>query len=872
MINTLGGLNYDAFLSVEDYRSYRDLLEKEILNRFLLSSGYPPFNTALTGIVDIIDPTKISTSESTRPLLVSNSSIEPLKVKVNPGMVVTPSGALVKVSENYNLSLARTEDNDINIVFVENEIIESGTQTINDYMENLASQEIQNPDSLRCVLKSDWDDVSLFSPTRKSNIVVIAVVSVIPTSGGGQELQIDLTKNTFNFNRPWFSVVDIRHRSSIGTGTVTDSNPHGMSYNDLTTSGNVGLFQGLSDSGLIVSRDRHVSKMTGSVYCKETIPLSRIKIDAGGVVTANSKYTKNNARYCELLAFPTRLGSVYEQGKTGNSIAAELIEGTNILVFGPNESLANPLMVEYTDTSALMPPISAPTNLLSFGLPAEDEIIVSGGITYPSIADPTITLEGSGPFPRRYFVYQLGNGTLQAYPQIVVPATRLDLIGTNLYQVPKPLQNPSRIRLGLTKTDSVSGMSVTITLYGKDTNAAPISESITLSSASGYVDENTPSNNFDSPYQSVVTSKTFGSLDSIQVDSRSNDGPLSTIQLWAEIEPGSTPEINDALKIAEIRWNGQGISQILDCRKISKGFYKKSYDLTPVGQSLVDSARLISSITSSPLWSGSSSLLFTEDFEDLKYLDSFRGFASSIDAVGVITVQNNGLIAAGDTITLKPGKVLTFVSGDPLISAGQVSIGSSASETRTLLIETINDLGFDSGITASVGSGDNNINLVLSGGLGSIGNTYVISGNLSNSLSMSFSGFNFGYDPIGECYLDRSITGLKSYRIPPSSNLRPSGYEYRERYRSRAVAIPMPVSDYRNFIVEAHGEDVYYPNSVRIRGSTYGNPNSWSEWKIMSPLANGSDGIYKYLFDSPVHKIQIEYYGKARGLSAYQIK
>jgi len=864
MANILGGLNYDAVLSSEDYRTYRNLVEKELLDRFLLSAGAPPYSNPLTGIVDVLNPTSISSSETARPFLVSVSTINSLNVKVNAGLAVTPSGALLDFSGNANLSLARTQNNDINVIFVENEIVQSGIQTLNDYMENLYSQDQQNSDMLRVALISDWNNTSLFPPSRKNNIVVIAVVTVIPTAGSGQELQVDLTQNSYSFNRPWFSIVDIQHRASIGTGTVTTYNPHGMSYNDLSTTGNVGLFQGLANTGLVVSRDRNRAKMTGAVYCVETIPLSRIKTDSGGV-TSGSPYGRVGAQYCELEAFPTRLGSVYEQNKKSNSIAAEVIEGTNLLVFGPNETISSTLTVEYTDTSALLPPVTAPTNFLTFGVPTKDEAIVAGGLTLSSIPDPTVNLEASGPFPRRYFIYQLGTGSLVSYPQVVIPATKLDALGTTLYAPPQQLQQPARIRFGLTKANMVSSMSVSITLYGKDIAASTISEVLTISTENGYVDEVVPSQNYDSVNQSVISTNTYAQLNYIQITSRTDDGPLSTLQVWAEIEPSSTPELNDAAKVAEVYWNGQGVTQIKDARRISRGFTAlENNGLSILGDSMLDSTRLLPTLSPPPATPPRK--LFTEDFENLKYFDSFKGFYPAINSTGTITIQNNGAILANDTITLRSGKILTATTGSATPSAGQFQIGSDASATRSNIIATINDSGFDSKISASSGSG-NNINLTLNYISGAIGNTIALS--TSNGLAFSVMGFKFGYDPIGECYFDRSTIGIKSFKIPSSSNLIPYTYDYRERYRSRAVAIPYLAGTYSVFSAEVHEEDLYLTSSIRIRGATLSAPYQWTPWAVMSPV--GAKGLYSYTFSGPVHKIQVEYYGRSRGISVYQV-
>lgn len=869
MSNILPGLNYDAVLGSQDYQTFRNLLEQAILSRFLLTTGSPPLTTPQTGIVDLVDPSQISASQTTRPYLVTVSTVNPLQISMNPGVAVTPSGAICQSSGSFSFALARVLANDVNIVFVENQIIPGGTQLLNDYEQPLFSQDVQNV-SLSSALLSDWNNVTLFPPSRQANIVVLAAVSVISGAGGVLELQIDMSQNTYAFVRPWFSVRDTQHRSFLGTGTATDQNPHATSLNDLTTSSSgVGLFQGLVDAGFIASTDIQRNKMTGAVYCTESIPLSRIQTDTTGTVTADSVYNKINAKYVLLTAFPTRLGSVYQQGIPANAISAEVIEGTNILVFGPDELLTQPLVAEYTEAQALVPPVSSPTNILTFGEPAAGELIVTGGLTYSTIANPTLDLNGSGPYPLRYTVYQLGNGSLVTYPQILLPSTRLDTIGTGMVPPSYTLQQAARLRLALTRANQVSSMQVTIQIYGKDSTGAAITEQLVFSVAGGYVDEVVPSNDFNGGNQFLISVNTYAVVNDIQVISRTDDGPLTMVQVWGEVEPGNASPINSAARVAFVDWNGMGVADIQDGRMISRGFQRpQQTSLDSVGQSQFDSLRMLSTLTTTPILNQSSNLLFTELFDDLAHFDSTEGFFAATSALGQIIINQNNTLANGDTITIAPGKTLTFVAGAPNPAIGQLNIGTAASDTVTSMIAVINNGTFATGVTASSGPGTS-VNLAYTSVPGTQGNAYTITDTLNNPLSITVSGYSRGYDPYGECYLDRSTIGLKSFTIPSDLNLTPYQYNYRSRYRCRAVAIPFLLGPKQFFGVELHRHDPYYGTSLRIRGALLPTPDTWTAWIPMTLVANGVGGLYEYNFSNPVHKIQVEFYGRALGMSTY---
>jgi hypothetical protein len=871
MSNVLGGLNHDALLSAEDYRVARDLAEAEVLDRFLLQSGQN-LGSAETGIVDAVDPGLIASTETSRPLQARVSQLDSLKIDVTAGVAVTPNGALIASTGATAFSLARVLAGDVNVVFLENEIIPDGPNLLNDYNDPLRTREVQNPDSLRVALLADFNNVSLFPPTRKEGIVVVTVVRAVETASSAIELQVDLTRNTYSYNRPWYSVRDTRHRAKVGTGAATDQNPHGTSVNDLTTPGQVSLFQGFAETGMVVSRDRVINKMAGARRCVEAVPLTRIKTDTTGVVTARSPYNKVGARYVELLSFPTRLGAVYESARPGNPISAEVIEGTNLLVFGPGEVLTNPLTVEYTETTALLPPVSYPTNLVGLGQPQTDELILAGGLSFASVPDPSADLEGSGPYPRRYRLFCLGDATIAVFPQVVVPSVRLDVMGTSLYVPPRQPQFPGRLRIGFTKPNVVPSMAVSFTVFGKDPNGTAISETLSISTADGYADEAVPSVNYDAPAQAVVTENFYGQLDGIQIISRTDDGPLTQLQVWAEIEAGSAPEVNDAASIVELGWNGQGIAEARDVRLISKTFRKPiSRPVRQVGEAVLDSIRVLSNLTTPALANQTSVHLMTEDFEELAGFDSLAGFWDAVAAIGTITISNNGFLSNNDTVLLKTGKTLTFLTGVADPTLGQAQIGGTAAITRTNMITAINDPTFDSGIVAAVGSG-NNVDLTLLAPEGAAGNAIVLSATLVNALALTLSGYNFGYDRAGEAYLDRFTRGLWSDRIPADVDLNPSGYGYRRRYRSRPVALPQSQGAQVQFAVMLHESDRQHASSVRMRGSYGTNPNVWQPWQVLTALPYGNKGVYGATFAQPVHKVQVEIYGKATGVTILNVQ
>jgi len=861
----LGGLNYDAVLSAEDYRTYRDLLEKAIIDRFKLASGSPPNTAARFGIVDVINPALISTTEPTRPLLVKLSTLDATKVDVNPGYAVSPSGAIMGLPSGLVtqqvLEAAGSEFLvDLPYALLLEAGIDSsqGSNLPNDYMVNQWSQEVATVTFKSVRIVNGW------TPTE--NQVVLGVVNAFKLSPTQYSLQLDLTQNIYPYTRPWYSVIDMEHRSYVGSGQVTDTNPHGTSVNDLTPAGTVGLFQGLSSTGLVVSRDRVINKMTGAKLCVETVPYTRVKTDASGAITAGSPYSKAGALYVELVGYPARLGSVYDESTPAYSLAAEMVPKTNILVLGPNETVATgqTLVVEYTQADALLPPVNPTTNLLTFGVPGQDEVIVAGGLTFASIPDPTVSLEGLGPFAREYHVSLTSEGSLIVYPQVVLPAIP---INTSLTPAIQP-SVPSRISIGVTNTTGSPSFGIVVVIQGKDENNTSISETLTINADTGFMDQSIPSGNYDLPGQLFVTENRFSFISAVSVS-----GTFATekIQMWAETEAGTCPEVNDVTCVALVQWNGQAVSAVLDQRVVSKGWSKDTQEHF-IGSSdvMLDSSRLLSYLQGSPLLTTGSVKLMTEDFEDLRFFDSSRGYVGPTTATGVISLNASVPFTDGDTITLStsPLRILTAVTAAPVASSGQFQIVGTLAQIRANIIAAINDVGFDSKITASTPSPDvpTNIALVLQTPTGAGANNVTITKNLANTLSCSVSGFNFAMDGFGEAYMERCVLGLRSPRVPPGGNLNPYQYAFRKRYRSRALALPNALGTQEDFAVLIHGELKTVTTGIRIRGALASNPQAWLPWAVMTAAPAGEKGLYLYSFAGPVHKVQVEHYGLARGL------
>jgi hypothetical protein len=117
--------------------------------------------------------------------------------------------------------------------------------------------------------------------TSKMITLCSETATVQLSSGGSKELLIDMTQTSYSWVRPWFSVTDLEHRSKVGTGTVSDTNVHGNSFNDFNV-GDFTLPQLMLRVGAVAAQPQSLPNVPGQL-CVTDIPNGSIKIDTFGI-------------------------------------------------------------------------------------------------------------------------------------------------------------------------------------------------------------------------------------------------------------------------------------------------------------------------------------------------------------------------------------------------------------------------------------------------------------------------------------------------------------------------------------------------------------------------------------------------------------
>lgn len=594
----LPGINHESAFGREDLTYEESVTADEFRTRTQVISGSYRSTGASYGIVTGSDP-RDDIDLISAPLRVKRNDTNPLAFDVESGTAITQCGDFIRLSSaQTNIEPTETlSAGDQFVVYLEYETVENeDTAVLNRFNVNQAIRR-ERPsaeDIVQVATLTDWNDLTIFTPDRMQHIVPLALLSGI-SDDTGLRLEVGLDDSVLPGNRPWFSPVDIEHRSLVGTGS--DDTPHNLSLSDLS-SGDLTLYKQDLNHGVVLSRDVGFPSVPGKI-CTEVIDAVRERIDIDGTVTGTF-----GIKYFELTRFPVRLLGVAAVNDPTREIAAHVIPHTNLLVIHGNESVgATGSTVYYTTADAGEPNIRADANdELVFRQPtANTELVVTGGRALteiqPQFTDnfgnsrAKIALGDSGPIPKKFQIMVDEEGQLFASPQLLLCGETVNNLGTLAYEITRSQVGDAKIRLGLTNTPNNTSMNLTVRVSGTGPNGS-LEEDLTFTTSnyspalSGACEE--------SPGNFVVSEGTFSSVDTIQVITSTSIDPNAIVVLYADVNPLITSELEDACPLAEINWNGQSVCRVRDVRRVGSRLGMPSR--TNVGK-LIGQAILASTMT-----------------------------------------------------------------------------------------------------------------------------------------------------------------------------------------------------------------------------------------------------------------------------------
>jgi hypothetical protein len=638
---------YTTAISLERKEYERDVFIDELLNRLNIVNGSAYINTDLGpfaqgvvrtggswGIVSNFKPTKADNLASLPfSLYVDGSTLSSLIV--NPGVAVFKTGEIIQITNQVSGVIpASGQAGDISVIYLQFDELETDTvlSRYNAYADTTVKYLADPASYIKSLALSQWNTLS---PIELEDKIPIGVVSIL--SDGS--FVVDQTTASLATNRPWFSPVDIEHRSHIGSGVVTETNIHGLSLNDLSV-GNNTLLTLLCDTGMVVAKDNDIAKVPGFL-CTEVIKKESVNTDTNGSITGIV-----GAYYFYVSKYPTQLvrvtisnagvpfesdPNIYGQYNSDNTadIAGSLVPNRNIVVLLPSDqfiitdntlpipvSTPQDLRVQYLATQALSPDNTSPTisGALTFKDKANlvDETIVAGGLAIGS-PSTSMTLGDCGQFPQKYTCFMLGDGNLYKTPQVVFCYSKLLTMGlvaqgitiNQLYTAPVKV-GLTQAGLGASQTPAPT-MKVTVQIKGVDANDSPLTSVLTFyGNSPGSSDQNwlqdidvqtdvTELNIMNSRLYRTFTDQPDGTgnvlmfkkVTSVQLLENTDTNTDAAIMLWADINPvagvyvaGSNLQVGSMLPVLSFVWDGIQVKK--DDPTNPKAGQPLMYDMRPV--------------------------------------------------------------------------------------------------------------------------------------------------------------------------------------------------------------------------------------------------------------------------------------------------
>lgn len=565
------GLNFNIRQSLDRLRYQANVYNEEFVQRLLLVMGHPDAGIDTEyGVVAPVDPAATTVADTT-PFGMRANATNTDMVDVNPGIAVTRSAMWMKLTEHArNIELADSSVGVSNVVYIRY-LLDIADDEINDFNDpvspftmRIGSENSITPESAQI----DVDTLEVYvnyDQTTRDNFVPLAVVTnqsvqdpvtlTITT-----QLAFDFTRDSYGWNRPWFSVADMEHRAQLGSGVQSSTNPHAISQNDLSV-GDFSPLQLQLDHGAIIADDRSVAKVPGT-RCQVSIPYtSLLDDDALGTKTAYP-----NAKYVALTNFPIRLGRVWVES-TDEDWAAKIVQETNRVVFPYAPPAGEALSMYYTKVQACEPPVGVNESAFNTSNPATEELIIAGGSAFTMLANTQENFSEAQKIPMVYELLVDGDGALIKTPQIIYCHKRLDAISTSdVFTI--DMYGPGKIMMALEGASGDPAMVVKVRLYGKDADGNTYDYLFEFDST--WKDPG-PVPRTDIQIEAYnISDKVFSTVDQIVVEELTSYGPNASIMMWVALNPYDTyDKLKDACHVSEVMWDGLRLAEVRDKRIVN---------------------------------------------------------------------------------------------------------------------------------------------------------------------------------------------------------------------------------------------------------------------------------------------------------------
>lgn len=379
-----------------------------------------------------------------------------------------------------------------------------------------------NEEPSKCVRFLTLENYNLLTSTVLNDSVCLAILKY-----SSNDILLDVTKNQYSFNRPWFSLCDIEHRNSLGSGS--SSVPHSIGLNDLTSS-DLTIYDQLLTRGIIISKDTGIAGIPGKIYQNET-PYT-IELEDG----TSNKIIKLEDCY------PNAIASVYDVD--GNEIACHLLKGSNTILIDDETEAGTQVNVQMCVTNTLISVAAeSQVNELKFKSQDSDDTIITQGLEV-KLQSTEVSFNDCSNFDRNFEIVVNKDGTIHKEPEILCPSQKTSNYAN--YTISQEFDIPVRLQFWFVSAFSEK---ITLRVYGDIYDSSEEYEEITIP-------ENT-NGQFTTKYFTKIT----------KITSEDVGETSSSMVVFAY----SNRPLDRRLRIANLTWNkdSQTFTNVKDIRPIS---------------------------------------------------------------------------------------------------------------------------------------------------------------------------------------------------------------------------------------------------------------------------------------------------------------
>ena len=555
------GLTFKTLVGFDDIQKQFNLVidrQKETI-KLLMNGNF--------GIIS-----SVATNSSSSPLY---PTISGNTLYVTGGNIVTKNGDYANL-DSFSITVPYIEEDTI-VLYVYEQVGSSEKRvTNNGDVAPIWFEQNSTLKSIKFLTSQEYN--SLVSSIKNSSICICILK---PTTSS---ISLDITQDSYSYNRPLFSPCDVAHRNEIGTGS--SSVPHSIGINDLTSS-NLTLYEQLLSRGIIVSKDTGICGIPGKLY------------EYQGNVSQDTTY----GYHIKLECFPNAIGSALLED--GTNVSCHLLRGTNIVILDEELSIGTVVILHTVITSALMPP--NPNGLgedMTFNTPSSTDVIITQGMQ-TSVSDSTVSFSDCGNIPRKYEVVFSSDGKLHKEPDILGYSSQIANLSKSYNE---EFTIPVQVQIALSCSIQEDEI-ITFTVTGEN-NGTTIEEKVVFN-YSTYTKNVTT---LEEPLSMARTANYFTKVTSIYTDSTNN----GTCTVYAI----ANRALDRRTRVAMIEWDGDSINSatIKDIRPISTTIV----DPFSINECVECAKSLLASLNLYDIKSGNSKnhLIFADDFRCPQYLDT----------------------------------------------------------------------------------------------------------------------------------------------------------------------------------------------------------------------------------------------------------